>query len=94
MILINRISIDYRDWNMIIIYWKWWKTWWKTINNNEATDAEKYFGLFNMLGDTLPGGYDADGMRKEVTFVGLYFNNPDEKKEEEERKKEKRSIVR
>ena len=36
-------------------------------------------------GDTLPGDYfDADSMRKEVTFIGLYFNNPDEQEEEDE----------
>ena len=49
----------------------------KMVIHNDATDAENYFfGPFQYAcGDTLPGGYfDADSMRKEVTFVGLYFS--------------------
>ena len=81
--------IDYRDWNMIINLLKYdGKPDGKDGNtSDEATDAEKYFfGPFQYAcGDTLPGGYfDADSMRKEVTFVGLYFNNPDEKTKEDE----------
>ena len=49
----------------------------------------KIFGPYKYAcGETLPGDYfDGDDMRKEVTFIGLYFNkDPDE----QDKKKKKR----
>ena len=84
--------IDYRDWNMIINLLKYDGNPEGTDGeiNDDATDAEeKFFGPFQYAcGDTLPGGYfDADEMRKEVTFVGLYFNNDNNKLTDEQKKK-------
>lgn len=81
--------IDYRDWNMIINLLKYdGKP--EGTNGESGEDAEeKFFGPFQYAcGDTLPGGYfDADSMRKEVTFVGLYFNTNDNNLTEEQKKK-------
>tara|TARA_A100001011_G_scaffold202785_1_gene211197 strand:- start:3952 stop:5682 length:1731 start_codon:yes stop_codon:yes gene_type:complete len=76
--------IDYRDWNMIINLLRYDA---KDDDDDDEKisndDAEKIFGGYPYAcGDTLPGGYfDAQELREEVTFIGLYFNELGEEAE-------------
>jgi hypothetical protein len=59
--------IDYRDWNMIV----------NLLKYDANVEDAKIWGQYSYpCGETLPGDYfDGDDMRKEVTFIGLYFDS-------------------